>query len=614
MGTNVPTLLFVFLPPATPGLDAYSSSAQSERRFWGPSPEEDKLSSHSGPDHSLPWPSVLDQPALPVSQDLIAKIPFFMSYYENTMCPGMVFIDGPTNPFREHVMALAQTSRSLQHAICALAACNLRMKRKLSLAHGQDDNKDVVVGPDPTHSDDRTLSEEYQHRNLAVHLLNEQLNDPAKARGDAVLATILLLCHYRMAESGIAKFHTQFAGVKKILGMRRSSPFPPSRDSAWMESLFTYFDAISASINDREAQLNSAFYGALPDAQLLPPGAENLVGCDRELFKTIIKLGRLNLLSQHRPVQNLVGASASANTTAGTSSRAVPSRSQSPLESSPILSGGHHLYKPQHQHHLSADLFTSTTKSAHHGRGAYDGNGFGPTLDDEPHHHGHHGHHHSHHHLMPSPLSPPPANTSSPSTTTTSAYDDHRSTFWREWKDARIALQSWEFDAPRVLASLPPSHAGAAPSPAQVRDLASLSEAFRYAALLYTERLASPNVPATHNNFRNLVSQAVYYATSLEPGSSAEKFLLWPLFVAGSECVNEGQQGIVRGKCREIMARSGYMNNLAALDVLERIWAGEGREEFGGGGSRLGSLVRRAPFGWTRCIGGPGVELEWIMF
>lgn len=492
------------------------------------------------------------------------------------MCPGMVFIDGPHNPFREHIIALSANSRSLQHAICALAACNLRMKRKLSLGHNQDDKDTTIASIScqvaEIQHDDRALAEEYQHRNLAVNLLNEQLNDPAKARGDAVLATILLLCHYRMAESGIAKFHTQFAGVKKILGMRRSSPFPPSRDSAWMEALFTYFDAISASINDREAQLNSSFYGVMPDTQLLPPGAENLVGCDRELFKTIAKLGRLNLLSQHRPVHNLL---------APTPARAVPSRSQSPLDMplSPV-------YKPQHQHSLSADIYSKPPQPQQQPQQPYDSM-FGPPLEAE--------------HVF----STSPSMAACPS----SAYDDHRSTFWREWKDARIALQSWEFDASRVLASLP---AGLAATPAQVRDLGSLSEAFRYAALLYTERLASPNVSSAHNNFRNLVSQVVYYATSLEAGSSAEKFLLWPLFVAGSECVNEMQQGIVRSKCREIMGRSGYMNNLSALDVLERIWGGEGRD--GQHESKLGSLVRRAPFSWTRCIGGPGVEVEWIMF
>jgi len=481
------------------------------------------------------------------------------------MCPSMVFIDGPHNPFRDHILPLTGGSRSLQHAICALAACNLRMKRKLSLGqHG----RDLADSPEEGPLDDQSLAEEYQHRNLAIHLLNEQLNDPAQARHDSVLATILMLCHYRMAESGIAKFHTQFAGVKKILTMRRSSPFPPSRDSAWMEGLFTYFDAISASINDREAQLNTSFFGVMPDAQLLPLGAENLVGCDRDLFKTVIKLGRLNLLSQHRHVQNLLSPSSAL-------SRGAPSRSVSPL-ASPLGSPMGQPYKPGHQHHLSADVYAL------------------PRFD------------------MPSPTggfvrSPSAALEDEDLLSPASAYDDHRSTFWREWKDARIALQSWEFDPQRLLASL--QGPTAAPTGGQVRDLGSLSEAFRYAALLYTERLASPAVPSAHNNFRNLVSQVVYYATSLEAGSAAEKFLLWPLFVAGSECVNELQQNIVRSKCREIMARSGYMNNLTALDVLERVWAGDMKP-----GAPATPGMRRGPFNWTRCIGGPGVDVEWIMF
>jgi Fungal specific transcription factor domain len=545
-------------------LESYSTSARSHGPFWAPSSTDDDSVSQSVPEHNTPpWPSSFpsqpSSPVLQVSPDLITKMPFFMDYYEKTMCPAMVFIDSPSNPFREHILQLGTSSRSLQHAICALAACNLRMKRRLSLGqHGRDVGEtrfDTVTidGMLDSQPEDQSLSEEYQHRNLAVHLLNEQLNDPEKSMHDSVLATILLLCHYRMAESGVAKFHTQFAGVKKILGMRRLSPFPPSRDSAWMEALFTYFDAISASINDREAQLNNSIYGIHPDAQLLPPGAENLVGCDRELFKTIVKLGRLNLLSQHRPVRNLLASTAHA--LGGASSRAG-----SPL----------------------AGAFGSP----HHTNGGvrFDGNGFGTTLDEDE------------------VLST--AGLHSPTT-----YDDPRSTFWREWKDARIALQSWEFDASRVVAALLPASSPSPPTGAQVRDLGSLSEAFRYAALLYTERLASPNVPSAHNNFRNLVSQVVYYATSLEAGSSAEKFLLWPLFVAGSECVNALQQNIVRSRCREIMARSGYMNNLAALDVLERLWAGDWKDDT----SKLRGM-QSGPFNWTKCIGGSCMEVEWIMF
>lgn len=602
------------LIPRTPDLDVYSTNAHSHGPFWAPSIPEEEQGSRSISEHSPnPWPVAFGPHSLSVSSDLMAKMPFFMDYYEHTMCPSLVFIDGPNNPFRDHILQLAGGSRSLQHAICALAACNLRMKRKLSLGqHGIDTGEkrlDTTLDPmsDPQPEDQAQL-EEYRHRNLAVHLLNEQLNDTDKSVHDSVLATILLLCHYRMAESGIAKFHTQFAGVREILSMRRTSPFPSSRDSVWMEALFTYFDAISASINERETQVNTSFYGVIPDAQLLPPGAENLVGCDRELFKTIIKLGRLNLLSQHRPVQNLLSS---------TLSRRASSRPQSP-HNSPIGRSYTPSYS-QHAHHLSVDPHIFPRHGSR-----FDSSGFYTTLGDEE--------------AMSTATLHSPI-----------AYDDLRSTFWREWKDARVALQSWEFDSQRVVAGLLPGSATAAAAvvspaagmhsptislgpgggpglshphgtghptmvvtPAQVRDLGSLSEAFRYAALLYTERLASPNVPSAHSNFRNLVSQVVYYATSLEAGSNAEKFLLWPLFVAGSECVNELQQNIVRSKCREIMARSGYMNNLAALDILERLWAGDWKEE--GPSSKMMGLARQGPFNWTKCIGGPGVEVEWIMF
>lgn len=543
--------------PGVPEVDAYSTSVGSNGGMW-PSPRarDEELKSPLSEHTPQPWPSSIgEQPqSLGVSPELVAKMPFFMDYYKITMCPSMVFIDGPTNPFRENILQLAANSQSLQHAICALSACNLRMKRRLSL--GQDtrelldkltaEKRAAEAVPD-TQLEDQSLSEEYQHRNLAVNLLNQQLNDPVKSSHDSVLATILLLCHYRMVECGIAKFHTQFAGVKKILAMRNQN-FGQSQHSAWMESLFTYFDAISASINDREAQLVSPFQ----ESPILPPGIENFVGCDRELFKTISKLGRLNQLAQHRPVQTMDGSPSLQNA----------ARPHSPL-SSP-LSG-------QQQH----DIYNMPSHR-------FDGNGFGSILDDDE--------------VLTSAMC------------SSGAYDDHQNLFWREWKEARLALQNWQFDASAVAAALPGS-----PSPSQVRDLGSLSEAFRYAAMLYTERLASPLLPSSHTNFQNLVSQVVYYATSLENGSMAEKFLLWPMFVAGSECVNELQQNIVRSKCRDIMSRSGYMNNLAALEVLERLWAGECKDtEPRSPGSKLPG--RRGPFNWANCIGGPGVDVEWIMF
>jgi len=507
-----------------------------------------------------------------MSQDLASKMPFFMDYYENIMCPSMVFIDGPQNPFREHILRLAGSSQSLRHAICALASCNLRMKRKLSLGHDTRELSGKLLAD--THaaeamadaqSQDQSLAEEYQHRNMAVHLLNQQLNDPVKSTHDSVLATILLLCHYRMVESGIAKFHTQFAGVNKILALR-SRQLANSGDSIWMETLFTYFDAISASINDREAQLNPSYFGLSHDHPI-SLGAENLVGCDGELFRTIRKLGRLNLLSQNRPVQNL-GTSPAPHHVA---------ISPSPSYISPL------------GHSFKDNVVMGSTQSQQYGD-------MSRSLPD----------HHFDGHSFGTPLSG--NETLAPAAGLSAAYDDDRSTFWHEWKEARVALQEWQFDANRVASALPGS-----PSPSQMRDLHSLSEAFRYAALLYTERLVSPSLPSSHQSIQGLVSQVIYYATNLETGSSAEKFLLWPLFVAGSECVNELQQSIVRNKCRDIMSRSGYMNNLAALEVLEKLWASEWANQEGlSPASHLNG--RRGPFNWTKCIGGPGVEVEWIMF
>ncbi|KAL6835132.1 fungal-specific transcription factor domain-containing protein [Trichoderma camerunense] len=477
--------------------------------------------------------------------DLLAKMPFFMDYFKITMAPSMVFIDGPHNPFREHVLRLAVHNPSVQHAICALSACNLRMKRRLSLGYGTNEllatlmaEKQASETNSGTEMEDKSLSEEIQHRNLAVHLLNRQLSDPVKSCHDSALATILLLCHYRMVESGIAKFHTQFAGVRKILAMRKSRDSTPSKDSSWMETLFTYFDAISASINEREAQLAPGFEGVSPDVQNLPSGSENMIGCDRNLFKTIGKLGRLNLLSQHRPVQSM-------------------SKSEEPQQE---------------------DCADKESKSPPR----FDGNGFGTKLDDDE--------------ILANAMY------------SSVSFDERQYVFWTEWKAARQELQDWQFDASSVAMSLPGS-----PTTGQLRDLGAVSEAFRYAALLYSERLANPHGPSTHSNFQNLVSQVVHHATSLETSSAAEKFLLWPLFVAGSECIVESQQTIIRDKCRGIMGRSGYMNNLAALGVLEKLWSGEIKSE-----AKLRCYnamgTGRGPFNWTKCLGGPGAGVEWIMF
>lgn len=77
------------------------------------------------------------------------------------------------------------------------------------------------------------------------------------------------------------------------------------------------------------------------------------------------------------------------------------------------------------------------------------------------------------------------------------------------------------------------------------------------------------------------------------------KFLLWPLFVAGSEAVGELERGVVRTRCWGIARRGGYGNNLAGLEVLERIW---GEESAG---------HQNGAFGWEKWM--RDVDGEFIM-
>jgi hypothetical protein len=542
----------------------YATSARSSHFGWTSVNNDDEVASQAASEADTYHVNGHDSMSSSMS-DISPRVSFFLDYYEKIICPSVVVIDSPSNPYREHILALAQTSQSLQHAICALAACNLRMKRKQSL--GQDhwrqqplelELQDHINRPSSrptttrrtsnhplspeTQPSDSSLQEEHQHRSIAVSLLNQQLGDPSRSCHDCVLATLFILCHYRMCESGIAQFRTQFAGVKKILGMRESGV--ETGNWGWMETLFTYFDGIAASINDREAQFRGGYLEMVANPSNPNHALENMAGCDSVLFKTIAKLGRLNLLCQHRPV---LSEHPSAN---------IPAHRPAPPQPRPGLAG-----------QALADFYNL---HAHN----FDGNGFASTLDDDA---------------------------SFPMLTSTSSHDDLRTTFWTGWKSARLALQEWEFDPSRLVATLPTT-----PSPTQLRDFGYISEAFRYSALLYTERLASPNLPSSHLTFQNLVSQVLFYVTSLEQGSGCEKFLLWPLFISGSECVNELHQSIVRAKCREIMGRSGYLNNLAGLEVLEKLWAeredslsGDSRAMFGG------------PFRWTRHM--EGIEGEWIM-
>lgn len=446
------------------------------------------------------------------------RLRYLIDYYNAAIAPVIVAFDGPTNPYRTHILRLAVGSETLQHAIAALSASNLRTReynnallahrnapsqidyssngshRRPSIGEGEM-NRSFINHQDTGLSNRSASQEELHHKRASVSSLNAQLADPSRRKDDCILATLLVLCLYHICDTGVAKFRTQFAGVKKILGMRGTGAGSRSKETNWLTTMFTWFDAITATVNDREGQLLGAHLD-MPTFSDEEWALENLAGCDSQLFRTIAKLGRLNLLSQGRQVDG-----------DNPPVRPQPIRKSSTTSKQDYYSMNHH---------------------------RFDGNGWATLPEDED--------------LMTN-------------------QEDSQAQFWKEWSDIRSELQDWNLQTARPSCS--PS--SSATLNIDRLDLLHISESFRYSALIYMERLAHPHLPSLHPNFQNLVAHSLYHITSV----NSDVFLLWPLFITGTECVNEHHMSIIRQRCLQIQKDSGFFNNISVLELLEKIWLDE---------------------------------------
>jgi hypothetical protein len=462
-----------------------------------------------------------------------------------------------------HVMNLAMRNEGLQNAIAALASNNMRMRGGIEshrTGFKQEQGSSDLL-PDHAYSkmtaeELRELhgdvsSEERVYKATSIAMLNAELADPNRAKEDSVLATLLILCLFHVCDSGFSKFKTQLAGVQKLLSMRDRSV--QSNFVGWIEVFFTWFDVMNSTVNDRETQV----LGESLDMMNLSTdlGAlEHFSGCEGRLFKLIARLGRLNLLSQNRPVRDL-----------STDDHTTPTQTPQPK-------GGKDYYSLQLEN--------------------LDGNGWGASLGE---------------------ASSTPS--TSPRGSISITEEDTRSAFWTEWHDIRSRLQEWELESAGgvPLPSAPSCGATSsrlALSPSQAA-LLHISESFRYSALLYTERLAHPTVSSSALNIQNLVAQGLYHISQIGVSSCVNKFLLWPLFITGTECVGEQHRAIVRQRCVEIQRESGFFNNLSGLEVLERVWReGDEMREEDGHGEGHGILGAQA-FRWRSAM--DRVDGEYIM-
>ena len=438
-------------------------------------------------------------------------------YYDQVISPVIVAFDSPSNPYRTHILRLASGSDALQHAIAALSASNLRMRkdyeqvtsakriapadfnndtphdatvRKSSLAHNL--LRDSIAEPENSVPGQPSQRELF-HKGESIKALNASLGDAARRHDDSILATLLVLCLYHICDTGIAKFRTQFAGVKKILALRNRRS--TSQESKWLIKMFRWFDAMTATVNDREGQFDED--DGLGFFESEEWSLENLVGCDSRLFNIVSRLGRLNLLSQGKPV-----------------SSASLQRPLAPRSGNPN--------------------FYSVTGS--------NLDGWTPPQQYQQ-------------------QTPDPRN---------------RNLFWPEWNSIRQELHDWEFDPsslPTVMLSSDPLSTNISIDintgmDVSVLDLKNVSETFRYAALLYTERLGNPTAPSSAANFQSLVSQAIPFLSAVK----SDVCLLWPLFITGTECVDPDHRELIRKRCLSIQQDSGFFNNTSVLRILEELW------------------------------------------
>ena len=446
---------------------------------------------------------------------LSPRMQYLLNYYDKHICSVLVAFDDTINPYRMHILQLATHNEGLQNALAALSLNNMRMRlHKRAPVSGfieeldssqQDENNSILARPTP---------EESYYKSVSIGQLQAQLADAVSAQDDSVLAILLILCLFHVSDSGFSKFKTQLEGVQRLLSMR--DPGVRTGFIGWVEMFFAWFDVMTSTVNDRETEIQGDRLDMLHYSSNL--GAlEQFSGCDGRLFKLIARLGRLNLLSQNRPVRP-----DPRNSKASYGATSTPKyKDQNTFPTTRV-------WRPQ----VDPVDFSRL-----------DGNGWGALLAD-----------------LPEDLD-----------TVYREASDTRQEFWKEWHDIRSRLETWSMDSPCLSPTAPDT--SAASLELGQRDLTHINESFRSSALLYTERLAHPFLPSSSPKFQAHVRNALSHIAALDITSCVNKFLLWPLFISGTECVDAADQALVRDRCIEVQIESGFFNNLSVLDVLEKVWA-----------------------------------------
>lgn len=399
-----------------------------------------------------------------------------------------------------------------------------------------------------------SVSAAFNHKNNSINLLNAQLTNPELAKSDSAMATLLILLFFHISETGIGQFKTHLAGVKKLMGMRCVGK--ETGIWGWMETVFTWLDNMSASLNNREAQLRGDYLDMIfesGDSWDL----ESLTGCDRDLFMRLASLGRINVLSQMPPKDGSYVSRSYAEEDDGESE---PFRDENDGRDGFWLAWN---VIKRDLHDWRPTTIYAATPSRHQAAETHSAPKYNPAgLEDTE---------FSGSRSSPSSanfsMSPPPQSVGSPTR--------------RKPSRAHEAVENNHW-----------LHA---------------SNVYRYAAILYIDRLAYPHLPSSHSIFQNTVREVLDHVNCI-PSSGLSHRLLWPLFITGTECVVDTHRDMIRERLMEMQRECGFFNKVSGLVVLEKIWCEDITEEEEGhlsdemfaGAKRMGKV--------SQSVGGRGLR------
>ncbi|KAI5795068.1 fungal-specific transcription factor domain-containing protein [Geopyxis carbonaria] len=174
--------------------------------------------------------------------------------------------------------------------------------------------------------------------------------------------------------------------------------------------------------------------------------------------------------------------------------------------------------------------------------------------------------------------------------------NDGRADFWLAWNAMKADLYGWkpsttfaatssrhsgsEGHADRRRSPPVPAFARTPPPPTmhvkaqeavEMNHWVHASNIYRYAAVLYLDRLAYPHLPSSHPIFQKTVLEVLDHVSCVPAGNLGSR-LFWPLFVTGSECVVEAHRALISKRCVDMQKDTGLFNKVSGLDILERVW------------------------------------------